>query len=182
VSGGLAADTATETGFTEAWFLGSAVPTGNQTVEVTRTNNTFVSYAVAITVTAAGDSAVYTSGIVLLQEDQALAEQSVDDGSPGSNSVRFAATFAGGNNVPAAGANSTAVLELDLGPRTFAVVRETTAGQGSRSVGFAEAVSDDVAAVHLAVYDLGGGGGRTTKNTRAFPLGTEIGMNWRGAA
>jgi hypothetical protein len=26
------------------------------------------------------------------------------------------------------------------------------------------------------------GGGRTTKNTRAFPLGTEIGMNWRGAA
>lgn len=26
----------------------------------------------------------------------------------------------------------------------------------------------------------GGGGGRTTKNTRAFPLGTEIGMHWRG--
>jgi hypothetical protein len=25
----------------------------------------------------------------------------------------------------------------------------------------------------------GGGGGRTTKNTRAWPLGTEIGMNWR---
>lgn len=24
-----------------------------------------------------------------------------------------------------------------------------------------------------------GGGGRTTKNTRAFPLGTELGMNWR---
>lgn len=30
--------------------------------------------------------------------------------------------------------------------------------------------------------DAGGGGGRTTKNTRAFPLGTEVGMNWRGAA
>jgi hypothetical protein len=28
----------------------------------------------------------------------------------------------------------------------------------------------------------GGGGGRTTKNTRAFPLGMEIGMNWRSAA
>lgn len=26
----------------------------------------------------------------------------------------------------------------------------------------------------------GGGGGRTTKNTRAWPLGMEIGMNWRG--
>jgi hypothetical protein len=25
----------------------------------------------------------------------------------------------------------------------------------------------------------GGGGGRTTRNTRAFPLGMEIGMNWR---
>jgi hypothetical protein len=27
----------------------------------------------------------------------------------------------------------------------------------------------------------GGGGGRTTKNTRAFPVGVEIGMNWRGS-
>lgn len=31
----------------------------------------------------------------------------------------------------------------------------------------------------VAFKAAGGGGGRTTKNTRAFPLGTEVGMNWR---
>lgn len=39
-----------------------------------------------------------------------------------------------------------------------------------------------VTAQELEVPNAPGGGGRTTKNTRAFPLGTEIGMNWRGAA
>jgi hypothetical protein len=33
-------------------------------------------------------------------------------------------------------------------------VRETTAGQGARSVGFTSGTSDDVAAVHLAVSEL----------------------------
>lgn len=34
-----------------------------------------------------------------------------------------------------------------------------------------------------AIYNAaGGGGGRTTKNTRAFPLGMEIGMNWVNSA
>lgn len=47
------------------------------------------------------------------------------------------------------------------------------------------AFSDDVDGVtRSGTWDIGAdetaaGGGRTTKNTRAFPLGTEIGMNWR---
>lgn len=37
-----------------------------------------------------------------------------------------------------------------------------------------------VAVIGTFKADAGGGGGRTTKNTRAWPLGVEVGMNWRG--
>jgi len=93
VVGGSAVDSATEPGVCTAWFLGSSVPAGAQTVVVNRTNNTRRMGALCATVTATGDTA--TAGVVLLQEDQALAEQSVDDGSPGSNSVRYAGAYSG---------------------------------------------------------------------------------------
>jgi hypothetical protein len=184
VTGGLATDAAVEGGHTKAWFLGSSVPTGAQTVQVTRTNNTDVAYAVAITVTASADTE--PTGVVLLEGDQALAEQNVNDGSPGTNSLRFAATLAGGNNVPAAGATSTAVSlhSIALGPRTLSTVRESTAGQGSRPVGFSEGVSDDVAAVHLAIREVAAGGGVTSTpdagaavlTGQGASLGFQIGM------
>ena len=77
VSGGEARDTAGEAGSCKAFFLGSSIPTGAQTVQVNRNNNANIMYAVAITVTAASDTAI--SGTpVLAQEDQAPSEQSVD--------------------------------------------------------------------------------------------------------
>lgn len=153
VSGGRAVDTATEPGDCKAWFLGSGLPTGVQAVVVNRTNNANVMYAAANSVSAAADTEVYLAGIVLLQEDRALTQQSVDDGSPGTNSVRFAGCNYGGMNFPAAGTNSTTQQFIDFGARTIGVVSETVAGQGSRLVGFTDA-SDDVAAVHLAVREV----------------------------
>lgn len=154
VTGGSAVDTAGEQGRCTAWFLGTSVPQGTQTVVVTRVNNAAVIYAVAVTVLASGDTE--TNGVVLLQENQAIAEQNVTDGSPGTNSLRYAGTFSGLPTPPAAGANSTALQSIDLGAVGDAVVRETTAGQGSRPVGFAD-VTDDVAAVHLAIREVSSG-------------------------
>lgn len=158
VSGGRATDTAGEVGDCKAWFLGSGLPTTTTTVRVNRTNNADVMYAVAITDTAGTDTE--TTGVVLLQEDGTLAEQSVDDGSPGTNSVRYAGLYSGltDTGTTIVGANSTSLHFIDLGPRGAHVVRETTAGQGSRSVGFTSAGSDDRAAVHLAVREVAGGG------------------------
>lgn len=155
VSGGNAVDTVQEPGRCKAFFLGSSVPTTDPaTVVVNRNNNANVMYAVCVTVTASGDTAV--TGVALEQENQALTEENVDDGSPGTNSLRYAGTFFGGANVPAAGSNSTALHDLDVGAHTAAVVRETTAGQGSRPVGFnTGATSDDVAAVYLAIKESG---------------------------
>lgn len=155
VSGGVASDTAGEPCSLQAWFLGSGVPTGAQTVEVTRTNNAESVWAVAITVTSGGDAAV--AGVVVEQEDQALTEENVDDGSPGVNSVRYMGLCSGLAN-PATnvtdGANSTRLADTNFGgiSQLALAMRETAAGQGSRPVGVT-ANSDDVAAVYLAVIE-----------------------------
>jgi hypothetical protein len=153
VTGGRALDTATEAGDCKAWFLGASVPQGTQTVVVNRNNNANVMYAVAITVTGTINTEV--TGIVLLNDNQALAQQNVDDGSPGTNSMRFAGVNSGLATHPPAGANSTELqfFPSTAGTRSISTVRETTAGQGSRPVGFA-AATDDVAAVHLAVREI----------------------------
>jgi hypothetical protein len=153
VSGGEAIDTGGEPGRMTAYFLATGIPTGARTVTVTRTNNTTVMYAVAITVTADSTPEVYEAGIVLLENDGTLAVQAVDDGSPGTNSLRFAAINSGLSSVPAAGTGSTVLGGVDFGARVVQVVRETTGGEGSRDVGFSSATSDDRAAVHLAVRE-----------------------------
>lgn len=178
VSGGQAIDTAGEAGRTDTFFLGSSVPTSSQTVTVTRTNNTTVMYATAMTVTADRDTE--TTGFVLLQNNQTLAEQSVDDGSPGSNSVRFAGINSGLPDVPAAGTNSTVVAGIDLGARVVQVVRETTAGQGARSIGFSSGTSDDVAAVHVAVREVPTALSQLRYRWRANHQG-ETGTTWLAA-
>jgi hypothetical protein len=151
VSGGRAVDTATEPGDSKAWFLGSGLSgRSNDTVTVTRNNNSNIMYAVAITVTANTDTQAVNP--VLVQEDGSLVEQNVTDDSPGTNSVRYAHANSGATSPPTAGSNSTQIIGIDFGTRAAATARETTAGQGSRPVGFAIG-TDDRAVVHLAVRE-----------------------------
>lgn len=172
VSGGFAQDTAGEVGFCKAYFVGSSIPTGAQTVSVSTTGSPNIA-CFCITVTAAADTEVYTAGIVLLQEDGTLSEQSVSDGSPGTNSMRFAGMHTGlANILSLTGANSTALQDVDDGSTGSLIVRETTAGQGSRSVGFTSASTDDRAVVHLAVREVvsaSGGSGPLTGGGLILP-------------
>jgi hypothetical protein len=147
----VAHDTASEPAHTRVFFLGASIPTGAQTVSVSKSAGCNT-WCVAITVTAAGDTE--TTGSVLLQEDGTLAQQSVDDGSPGTNSMRYAGGFWGASAIPGLGANSTTVHDIDVGTSTARVVRETTAGQGSRLVGFTDAGSEDRAIVHIAIKEV----------------------------
>jgi hypothetical protein len=158
VASGSARDTAGEPGGMKAWFLGSSVPQGTQTVEVTRTNNANGLYAIAVTVTAGADTEV--TGTTLVQENHSPAEVAIDDGSPGTNSVRFGGFYSGDPTGPGAGASSTLLHFLDTASQTCLAVRETTAGQGSRNVGFSTTGgADDGAEVLLAIRQTGGGGG-----------------------
>jgi hypothetical protein len=150
----MAIDTTTEAGRCVAWFGGTFIPGGTQTVVVTRNNNGNVMYAVAITGTVAAGKIASVTGAVLLENDGTLAEQNVADGSPGANSVRYAGVNSGLGTPPAQGASSTQLHTIDFTSRGISVCRETTAGQGSRPVGFSSGTSDDRAAVHLAVIEV----------------------------
>jgi hypothetical protein len=152
VTNGRAVDTAGEPGSSKAYILGAGVPQGTQTVQVTRTNNADVMYGVAVSLLAAKDVGVHAT--VLLENDGTVAEQAVTDGSPGVNSLRLAGGYFGHQTLPTTGASSTAEQSLDAGANGFAVVRETTAGQGSRSVGFSSGTTDDRAIVHLSVKEV----------------------------
>ena len=152
VSGGRATDTAGEPGDCKAWFLGSSIPTGAQSVVVNRNNNANPMVAHCVTVTA--DTNTGTGTPVLVQNDGTVAEQSVDDGSPGTNSVRYAGFYWGGSSGLTAGTNSTLLQGSSIVTGFASLVRETTAGQGARSVGFFNALSDDRAGVHLAVKEV----------------------------
>ena len=153
LTGGSAQDAAGELGRMDAFFLGSGLSAGNQTITVNRTNNATVMYAAAATVTAGAATAVPTATIVLLQGDGTLTVQSVNDTSPGQNSVRYAGGYSGLAAPPAAGTGSTLLNSIDIGNYGSALVRETTAGQGARNVGF-NAATDDRAVVHLAIREL----------------------------
>jgi hypothetical protein len=153
-----ATDSTTEPGCVTAWFKAGGLPSGNQTVEVTRTNDIAVMYAVSVTQVASGTPSVV--GVSVLEGNQAPSQVSVDDGSPGTNSQRYAAAYYGGNSPATQGANSTGggnAGSIDFGSFGCSIAYETTPGQGSRLVGFDSSLaSDDYAAVYLAVKETAG--------------------------
>lgn len=151
VSGGEANDTAGEPGTIRTYFLDNVPATDPANVVVSRTNDATVMYAVCATVTAAG--AVEVTGIVLLEEQGTFAEQNVDDGSPGTNSERYAFGYYGGASPPPQGTNSTLLFGIDFTAFGANFVRRTNVGQGSLAVGFTQATSDDRAGVHIAVRE-----------------------------
>lgn len=160
-----------EPGNVKVFFLGGNVPAGaSQPIVVNRTNNGTEMWACCITLSAIGDTAIHTAGIVTLTGLGTYAVQSVTDGTPTENSLRFAGGHSGGANLLSPGVGSSAVLDFDTGNFTMTVVRETTAGTGARNVGFTFGTSDDRAGIHFAVKDL------ATAMTRAASESVPVGL------
>lgn len=155
--GTIVADTASELGTVKAYFLGASVPTDNPAaVVISRTNDTTQMYAVCYTFSSAADCS--TAGYATWAENQSFGVQSIDDGSPGENSVRVMGMYYGDSSVRAAGTGSTAGASIDLGARVACTFYETTPGQGSRDVGPESSASDDLAAIAFAVIEDSGSG------------------------
>lgn len=156
------ADTNTEPGAVRAYFLDNI---SNGAVTVSRTNNTVVCVGYAASVSALGECEVYqtvtvggagttnTNANTSEAGTAASGEVAVDDGSPGTSSLRYAANFTGNASPLSAGTNSTSLNTHDATAFGSTFVRETTAGQGSRNVGFATGVTDDYAVVAVAIRE-----------------------------
>jgi len=173
VAGGEATRDGTEDVNAKLWFL-SSPPTGSVTITVTRTNDATPVWASAFAVEAAtaAETEVYAAGIVLVQTASTAAEQNVDDGSPGTNSLRFACIASGADATDDVGANSSAsAAQIDIGTMTARMVFETTAGQGSRPVGSTDTTNVDRAIVHFAVRQVAAAGGSPPR-----PSGLALGV------
>lgn len=157
VTGGLAQDTSGEAGFSKVYFLGTGIPTGEQTVQVNRDITATPVWACCTTVTAISDTN-YT-GVLVEEENQLVTEENIDDSSlgNGNGSLRFCGGFFGSSSISNPGdigASSTYLQGIDYGAYNSVVVRETVSGVGSRPVGFINK-NDDTALVYLAVYAPG---------------------------
>ena len=161
---GSGSDTDTEPGTIRCYYLDN-VATGSQTVLVNRVNDATQMMGMAATVTAGSATEAYAAGRVTTGGSSqntgadtsgtgtaANAEVAVDDGSPGVASVRYAACYTGAASPPSAGASSTLLNNHDFTAFGWTMVVETTAGQGSRSVGTTSG-ADDRAGVHIAVRE-----------------------------
>lgn len=156
-----AADTDTEPGSVVAYFLDNVT---NGVITVSRTNNAVVTVGYAASISALRVTRAYQT-ITRVSSTQATdadtsttgtgasGEVAVDDASPGTSSMRFAAAYTGAATPVAQGTNSTLLQSLDSTALGSSFVRETTAGQGSRSVGFATGTTDDWALVAVAVRE-----------------------------
>src|SRR5512137_578661 len=163
-------DSDTEPGFVQAWFLDN-VASGTQAIVVNRTNNAVVCYACCMTQTAASACEIYTSGVKTISgsgAEQTAASSSntgvssswssmtLDDGSPGTNSIRYMAVHSGASSVSAASTNTTTngtSASIDFGLYCFATFRETTPSQGSKTLTILTAISDALAVIGLAVRE-----------------------------
>lgn len=179
VSGGRALSTGF--GDCKIWFLGSGIPTGSQTVVVTRTNNSNTIYAVAVTFSADTDTSV--SGIVLDTTTAATLTETTVSGPAGclcvgavnANYLDINAAVKVLNENILDGANSTWMNGsanntgsspitggregiYDFGTRSCGVVRRNSTGGGL--VGFSASStafppSNNRAAVYFAVQESG---------------------------
>ena len=151
VTGGMAADTATEQGRVAAWFLGSSVPSGAQNVVVTRSNNANPSYSVAFLLGGAAD---LTNAVtpVLQQENAAGAAQTIDPGT--TTSIVLAGLYTGSATAPGASTSMTLAQTLSgTYAYAFGAAYETTPTTGSRSRGCTSG-NDDLAHVILAISEV----------------------------
>ncbi len=87
--------------------------------------------------------------------------------------------MAGADTAITAGTNFTLRADTDNAAQ-IAIEDRILATAGSVAATFTIGGSQNTLAAMATFKEPGGGGGRTTKNTRSAPLGMEVGMNWRG--
>lgn len=153
-----AADLAGEPMRAYAYFLGSSIPTGGQTIAVD-VNNTILYRPVMFTVTAATDTEVAD---VQIQEGDA-ANPSVTLTTPGGVETWAAGVLCSGlpnTTDHTAGADYTSVLSADPGASTMRFQRRTANASGGNYVLDYVAATDDIALIGAALREVAAAAGQ----------------------
>lgn len=149
-----ATDTAGEPGNTQAWFLGSGIPEGTQTVSI--------SYSVTPTNTYYHYCTSFNSSRNLDIRVQASASRANDQANPqallsyGGNECLAVCNIQSGLAAPTdltLLAGMSAISSFDFGQRVIRLDRQTTAGTTDFTIGYT-AASDDVAFVAVALAEI----------------------------
>lgn len=152
-------DTAGEPGRSYAYFLGSSIPTGAQTVSIDRTQNTQSVVAYAVTWTAAGDTEVIDSDGIS-GGDPANPQVTL---SYGGREAVSAGIIHSGINLPAnltELGDQTRMGDHDYGNQIVVCSRLTTAQTADDTFGWT-AAAEDVAFSAIAIAEVVVGGAAT---------------------
>lgn len=168
-------DTSTEPGAAELWFLGTGIPTGNQTVSVDLASATTDDIEfVSMSFTAEMDTQIVDSdGIAENATNPSVTLQYT-----GRTCLAVAALY-GGGAAPSSftpNGNCTAVQSEDLGAFYASVIRQTTPGTSDFAIG-GTASGDDVAYVAAAISETLGV--YATPGSYAI-TGTDTTLRWVG--
>lgn len=150
-----AADTATEPGRVDAWFLGTGIPTGAAQVCADLDSATVDDiHFVSMSFTATSDTEVVTSATDA--ENQANPTATLAFG--GRRSVSAMVFYSGGATPPATTACSgssacTVSHTMDQGAWADSTARQTTAGTTDQVMGWTQA-ADDVAVAYVAISEI----------------------------
>lgn len=175
---GFAQATAGEVGASYAYFLGSSIPTGAQTVSITHTGSADVKWAICASMTAAADTEVGASG--KLENTQTSPQLALDTG--GTSSLRYCILYSGtnapGNAAVLTGMEANTIgVSHDFGAFSAVLGQQTDAVSGSFTIGFTLGVTD-TAFIAAAIQEAGGTQPLTgTLFTKAptFPVGVVTG-------
>lgn len=151
---GFAQDTAIEPASIYAYFLGSGIPTGAQTVSIDHDTGIFgTKHAICVTLTGAQDLEVVASG--KLENDAANPSIALDSGAK--TAIKLFNLYSGrdalANITNTAGMTRIAASKYAAGNFCYVYGYRTTPGSGSETV-VQTAASDDVAMIGLAIAEV----------------------------
>lgn len=176
MSGSPVLHTTGEPGAVYAYFAGSSIPTGAQTVTVSVNGTASSKSGCSITLTASSDCEIVDVDATVNSDSQ--ADPSVTLSLAGRTCFCALGFYSGANAVGGSTpfTDWTDGFTEDFGSFTGGFYTYNTIGTTDVTAGWTQ-VADDAAMIAVAVSEVQVG--RASKNTRAFPLGVDIGMGWR---
>jgi len=157
----VAVDSAGELGVAEIWTLtntGGAIPTGSQTVAVTKGTTTAIQYCSITVAASTGNITIFSTIIGAENQNSSACELTATKGGELGLTIGGAFSGVGATNESTFNVNVTRVLDRDFGAQCAFFGRESSPSSASLTFGWRQ-TADDWALVAVVLREEAGGGG-----------------------